>query len=74
MIPVTVMGLGLTEAVLVDLFARVSISPDVVLALMLTGRVIHLMIMLLIFFIWTGKNSLYEFKDRRVKLPTSRPQ
>lgn len=62
LVPVTLMGIGLSEAVHIKLLARIDVPSDVVLAAMLAGRAIHFMIMLLVFLIWNGRKYLASAK------------
>ena len=56
-VPLTIMGLGVSEAVMVTLFARIQVSPEAVLAASLYCRAIHLGFVLVLYVFWMGKKA-----------------
>ncbi|MCI5188748.1 MAG: UPF0104 family protein [Candidatus Electrothrix sp. AS4_5] len=53
-IPLTTMGLGITEAVSVSLFSKIGITSEIVLAALLWSRAVYLMFIAGIYLCWIG--------------------
>lgn len=56
-LPLTIMGIGISEAVMVSLFDRIHVSPEAVLAASLYGRAIHLLLVSTLYLFWMGKRA-----------------
>jgi uncharacterized protein (TIRG00374 family) len=61
-IPLTTMGLGVTEVVCVSLFRNIGITSEIILAALLLSRAIHLAFIVLIYFLWIG-TPVFLFRD-----------
>ncbi|MCK5702907.1 MAG: flippase-like domain-containing protein, partial [Cyclobacteriaceae bacterium] len=56
-IPITTMGLGVQEAVLIYLFNQLSVTPEIILAVSLWARAIHILIVMMVYGFWFSKKS-----------------
>ena len=59
-IPITTMGLGIQEAVLTYLFARIGVEPAIILAVGLWGRVVHLVFIIIVYVVWSRWENTYS--------------
>ncbi|CAK8714510.1 hypothetical protein GCAAIG_03865 [Candidatus Electronema halotolerans] len=59
-IPLTTMGLGVTEAVCISLFITIGVSSEMTLAALLWSRAIYLMFIAGIYLLWTGMPVYYK--------------
>jgi uncharacterized membrane protein YbhN (UPF0104 family) len=67
MVPLTLMGIGVLEAVNVALLGRVGVMPEVILAASLSSRAIHLTFTLVVFLIWMRKTALIPQQGQLAK-------
>lgn len=66
MVPLTFMGLGLSEAIHVVLFERIGVSSEVVLSAMLSCRVIDVALNVVIYLIWMHKTLLPSGQENNI--------
>jgi uncharacterized membrane protein YbhN (UPF0104 family) len=59
-VPLTIMGLGITEAVCVSLFKTIGVPSEIVLAVLLWSRAIYLLFIVCIYFFWTAAPFLHR--------------
>jgi uncharacterized protein (TIRG00374 family) len=64
-IPLTIMGLGVTEAVCVSLFNILNVPSEIILAALLWSRAIYLMFIMCIYLLWTAAPIFHKLLTAR---------
>ena len=64
-IPLTIMGLGVTEAVCVSFFNILNVPSEIILAALLWSRAIYLMFIMCIYLLWTATPIFHKLLTAR---------